>query len=242
MSAVLGGRAAQSSCIYRVPRLRYQPPDRLPGATEFSKDDALRGSLNTVRLLKSQRWAWDELREACADLEVKHARRREPGHWELAAVAFIASKHVDIQPWWDESTDELWRECGFTGKPPYLRVWRRLRELEAVCEAFLDAAGKVIRRCREHDERVMAHVHFDFTRRTRRTRRSSTIASRASSAPTTSGWLVCAGRAGELRRDTRCARNAFRRVSLAASARSGTRRTRRRPPSTSAPPHPNAPR
>jgi hypothetical protein len=44
-----------------------------------------------------------------------------------------------------------------------MRVWRRLRELESVCEAFLEAAGKVIRRCRQHDERVMAHVHFDNT-------------------------------------------------------------------------------
>jgi hypothetical protein len=146
-----------------MPRLRYQPPDRLPGATEFSKDDGLRGSLNTVKLLKSQPWAWDELREACAGLESDYARHREPGHWELAAVAFVASKHVDIQPWWDESTDELWRECGFEAKPPYMRVWRRLRELESVCQAFLDAAGKVIRRCREHDARVMAHVHVDCT-------------------------------------------------------------------------------
>lgn len=163
MSAVFGGHAAKSSCIQTVPRLRYQPPDRLLGATEFSKVDDLRGSLNAVKLLKSQSWAWDELREACAGLESNYARHREKGYFELAAVAFVASKHVDIQPWWDESTDELWRECGFDAKPPYMRVWRRLCELEGVCESFLDAAGKVIRRCREHDERVMAHVHFDFT-------------------------------------------------------------------------------
>jgi len=81
----------------------------------------------------------------------------------LVAVAFVASKHVDIQPFWDESADELWRECGFDEKPPYMRVWRRLRELETICEEFLTAAGTVIRHCRQHDERVMAHVHFDFT-------------------------------------------------------------------------------
>lgn len=146
-----------------MPRTRYQPPDRLPGATDFSKDDKLRGSLNTVKLVKSQRWAWDGLREACAALESHYARRREPGHWELAAVAFVASRHVDIQPWWDESNDELWRECGFEAKPPYLRVWRRLRELERVAGEFLEAAALVIQRCRKHDSRVMAHVHFDFT-------------------------------------------------------------------------------
>ena len=66
-----------------MPKLRYQPPDRLPGATDFSKDDALRGSVNAVRLVKSQPWVWDGLRDACAALESGYARKREPGHWEL---------------------------------------------------------------------------------------------------------------------------------------------------------------
>jgi hypothetical protein len=123
----------------------------------------LRGSLNAVRLVKSQRWVWDKLREACASLESDYARHREPGHWELVAVAFVASKQIDIQPFWDGAAEDLWRECGFKEKPPYMRVWRRLRELETVCEAFLAAAGVVIRRARAHDERIMAHVHFDFT-------------------------------------------------------------------------------
>jgi hypothetical protein len=122
----------------------------------------LRGSLNTIKLVKSQPWVWDGLREAC-ELESGYARKREPGHWELAAIGFVASKHVDIQPWWDETTDELWRECGFQAKPTYMSVWRRLRELETVCESFLQAASVIIQRCRQHDERVMAHVHFDFT-------------------------------------------------------------------------------
>jgi hypothetical protein len=145
-----------------MPPSRYHDPDRLLGAANFSDEDQLRGSLNTVRLVKSQAWVWDSLREAC-ELEVKYARKREPGHWELVAIAFVASRHVDIQPFWDESSEELWAECGFVSKPPYLRVWRRLRELEKVCQAFLDAVAAVIKRCRMHDERVMAHVHFDFT-------------------------------------------------------------------------------
>lgn len=146
-----------------MPKLRYQPPERLLGATDYSKHDELRGSLNTVRLVKAQRWASDALGDACV-LEVNHGRKREPGRWELAAVAFVASRHVDLQPWWDESTAELWRECGFNGKPPYNRVWERMRELgEECCDAFLDAAGLVIQRCRDHDPRVMAHVHVDFT-------------------------------------------------------------------------------
>ncbi len=119
--------------------------------------------MNTVKLLKSQRWIWDELREACGSLESNYARKREAGHWELVVVAFVASRQVHIQGFFDETTDELWRECGFESKPPYMRVWRRLRELETICEEFLKAAGVIIRHCREHDSRVMSHVHFDFT-------------------------------------------------------------------------------
>ncbi|MGA2163206.1 MAG: hypothetical protein ABSH36_01910, partial [Solirubrobacteraceae bacterium] len=146
-----------------MPKRRYQPPDRLPGATEFSKDPSLCGSLNLVRLVKSQPWAWDALRDACAGLEVNYARKREPGHWELIAVAFVVSGHVDVKPWYYETSDELWRECGFACRPPYKRTWMRLRELENVADEFLEAAARVIQRCRMHDERVLAHVHFDFT-------------------------------------------------------------------------------
>jgi hypothetical protein len=145
-----------------VPQLRLQPPDRLPGTTSFAQDDELRGSLNMVRLLKSQRWVWDELRAAC-DLEKNWGRRREAGHWELAAVAFVVSGHVDVQPWLDSTTDELWRECGFSERPPYKRVWRRLRELEEHVDAFLDATGALVQHARRHDARVGAHVHFDGT-------------------------------------------------------------------------------
>jgi hypothetical protein len=145
-----------------MPKLRFQEPARLPGAADFSSSDDLRGSLNVVRLVKSQPWIWDELRKAC-ELEVPYARHRAPGCWELVMIAFVASRQVDIQPWWDESSDELWGECGFDGKPPYIRVWRRLRELESVCEAFLAAAAKVIQRAKMHDGRVLAHVHFDWT-------------------------------------------------------------------------------
>jgi hypothetical protein len=145
-----------------LPPVRFQSPDRLLGATAFAKDDVLRGSLNVVRLLKSQRWVWDELRRAC-ELDPEYGRRREPGHWELAAVAFVASGHVDVQPWLDSTTDDLWRECGFEERPPYKRVWRRLRELESVCDAFVEATGAVVQHARRHDQRVGAHVHVDGT-------------------------------------------------------------------------------
>jgi hypothetical protein len=145
-----------------MPRLRFQPPDRLLGAAKFSASDDLRGSLNAVKLVKSQKWVWDELREAC-DLEVNYARYRDPGHWELACIAYITSGQVDVQPWWDNASDELWNECGFEVRPSYATTWRRLAELEDVCDEFLHSAAKVIQRCREHDPRVFAHAHIDWT-------------------------------------------------------------------------------
>lgn len=145
-----------------LPPLRLQPTDRLPGTTSFARDDALRGGLNVVKLLKSQRWVWNDLRAAC-DLEKNWGRHRELGHWELAAVAFVVSGHVDVQPWHDSTTDELWQECGFAVKPPYKRVWRRLRELEDHVDAFVNATGTLVQHARKHDSRVGAHVHFDGT-------------------------------------------------------------------------------
>jgi hypothetical protein len=145
-----------------MPRVRIPPPERLLGAAHFSADASLRGSLNTVRLVKSQKWVWDGLREACS-LEKNYARKRIVGHWELVAVAFIASRQVDIQPFHDEASSELWKACGFDEKPSYDTTRRRLRELETVCDEFLLAASQVIKRCRKHDSRVMSHVHFDYT-------------------------------------------------------------------------------
>jgi hypothetical protein len=149
-------------CQKPMPKLRYQSPDRLRGAADYSQHPDLRGSLNVVKLVKSQRWIWDSLRQAC-NLEVNYARRRDPGHWELVAVAFVVSGQVDVQPWYDNTSDELWCECGFLKRPSRQTVHRRLRELEGIHEKFLEAAGAVIRHCRKHDSRVMAHVHVDFT-------------------------------------------------------------------------------
>ena len=118
--------------------------------------------MSAVRLVKSEPWVWDNLATAC-DLEVKYARKRLKGHWALAAVAFVTSGHVDVEPWWVNTTEELWLECGFQHKPSFQTTHRRLRELGKVCDEFLKAAALVIQRCREHDPRVMAHTHFDWT-------------------------------------------------------------------------------
>jgi hypothetical protein len=144
-----------------MPKLRYQPPERLPGATHFSAHEDLCGSENIVKLFKEDD-AWEDLRDACC-LEKNHGRKRMKGKWELAAVAFVVSGHVDLQPWYLGTPEELWRECGFAGKPSESTVDRRFHELEVVSDAFLDTASDFIQRCKEHDPGVMAHTHVDST-------------------------------------------------------------------------------
>lgn len=145
-----------------MPRQRFQPPDRLVGATAFASDPALNGGLQMVRLVKHHRWLSRDLRRR-TKLASRYGRHRARGRWELVAVAFVASDYVDIQPWYYESTDSLWQACGFLTRPTYRTVWRRLRELAGVADEFLLAAGKLIRRAQSKDPRVMAHVHFDNT-------------------------------------------------------------------------------
>jgi hypothetical protein len=132
------------------------------GATAFARDDAVRGSLNVVQLVKANRWLWRDLRKAC-DLDHGYGRRRDRGNWELVAVAFVVSGYVDIQPWHIDASKKLWKACGFKRRPSYRTTWRRLRELATVADAFIDSTGMLVRRARAQDPRVMAHVHFDNT-------------------------------------------------------------------------------
>lgn len=145
-----------------MPVSRFQPPDQLSGATAFSSDASVRGSLNMVELLKSQPWVWSELRDAC-NLSQNWGRVRQPGDWVLAMVAFVVSGHIDIQPWHDQTTDDLWEACGFDSKPNYHTVRRRLRELEGCEKAFITTIARLVQRARENDPRVGAHVHVDGT-------------------------------------------------------------------------------
>ncbi|HEU4973834.1 MAG TPA: transposase [Baekduia sp.] len=145
-----------------MPPTRFTPPDRLPGATYFSRDRELSSAIGMVRLLKSQAWVWSTLRERTT-VDKNWGRRREAGHWVLACVAFVVSGHVDVQPWHDQTTDDLWRECGFDAKPPYGRVMERFGELREFADVVLAAVGTLVKHARRHEPRVGAHIHIDGT-------------------------------------------------------------------------------
>src|SRR5579875_1873893 len=141
---------------------RISPPLHLPGATEFSAERDELNPLWYVRMLKQTAWLWRDL-EAATRLDRNWGRRKEPGHWALAYLAFVVSRHADIEPWWKQTNGELWRECGFDARPSYQTTYERLVELEAVSGEFANTAAKLIQHCRRHEPLVGAHVHVDGT-------------------------------------------------------------------------------
>jgi hypothetical protein len=142
---------------------RFTSPDHLVGATDFSSDDLVNDPIWLVKALKATAWAYDPLRDAIAALEANWARRREPGEWGLAYLGFTVSRHPDIQPWLNQSSDAFWLACGFAAKPPYSRVYAHFTELEQLAEEFEACTARMIQHARRHEPRVGAHLHFDST-------------------------------------------------------------------------------
>jgi hypothetical protein len=70
---------------------------------------------------------------------------------------------VDIEPWWTETAEELWRECGFPARPSYGRTYQRFVELEDCIPDFLDVVAAIVKHARRHEPMVGLHVHVDGT-------------------------------------------------------------------------------
>jgi hypothetical protein len=145
-----------------VPSVRIQKPASLPGATEFSADRDILGPSWYVKTLKQTRWLYDEL-EAATKLDKNWGRRKDPGSWALAYLAFVVSNCADVEPWWKNGGDAIWRECGFAARPPYPTVYERFVELESVSDEFFAIASKLIQHCKRHEPLIGAHVHIDGT-------------------------------------------------------------------------------
>src|SRR5688572_15245448 len=124
---------------------RISPPERLPGATQFSGDPAINDPIWLIRSVRQTQWAYGPLQDAVAALEQDWGRGREAGEWALPYLAFVVSRRIDIQPWHAETSDALWREAGFSGKPPYSRVYARFIELEELADEFTACAGRLIK-------------------------------------------------------------------------------------------------
>jgi hypothetical protein len=144
-------------------------PVSLDGATSFADDAGEMGALDFVRLLKAHPEIADPLaaaidrRDGAAEGAGPFGRPRHEGRWELAYFAFVLSGHVDVQPWWKHSTDDLWAECGFKRqpgqtriRPPYHTVYEWFgKRLEARAERFNVALSLLLAKARAHTDNLV---------------------------------------------------------------------------------------
>lgn len=138
-------------------------PVALDGATNFSLEPELLDQRWAVRLLKRNRqWLNDLLRGT--DLTRPGGRPREDGDWGLAYLAYVVSRHPNVQPWWATASTEVWRECGFRQRPSYKITWQRFAELEGAADAFRLTANKLIRHAvKASGGKVGMDIHVDGT-------------------------------------------------------------------------------
>lgn len=146
-----------------MPASRFQYPAHLPGATEFSADRETFSALWLVQTLKQTRWLYSDL-ERATTIDRNHGRRKDPGSWALAFLAFVGcGATTAVERWWAETTPEFWRACGFGKRPSYQTTYERFVELESVADEFARVAAKLIQRCRKHEPLIGAHSHVDST-------------------------------------------------------------------------------
>ena len=91
-------------------------PQQLPGATNFSEDGYHAHPKWFVETLKAHPQFWAPLREA-TDVDHQFGRKRIAGHWALVYLAFVVSRHVDVEPWWKTANSSIWRTAGSVNVP-----------------------------------------------------------------------------------------------------------------------------
>ncbi len=146
-----------------MPRERIHFPETLPGAAKFSGDNSLNEEVALVRAFKEAKWISGPLMQHADALASPQGRRRMKGSWVLVAVAFIASRQGDIQPFHDRASEALWAECGFERRPSYSTTHDRLTELEALLPEIEEAIGDMVRAYIQMDPRIGRHIHIDGT-------------------------------------------------------------------------------
>jgi hypothetical protein len=146
-----------------MPAQRINFPETLPERAKFSGDRTLNESVSLVRAFKDTAWISRPLMAAINDLAPRCGRPRMKGEWALVAIAFIASRQGDIQPFYDRTSLELWHECGFDHIPSYTTTHARLTELEHAIPEIEDAIGAMIQHFIKIEPRIGRHVHIDGT-------------------------------------------------------------------------------
>lgn len=145
-------------------------PQELARANEFTDDREMCDPLWVVRSLQQHPEVWREL-DAAANVGSHLGRRRIEGSWPAIMLAFVASGHVDIEPFCNQyANSPIWQAAGFSpgadGRAIPCSVqtaWDRMTELEPFAEDFIKAANTLIRRAVAHEPRIKEAVVVDAT-------------------------------------------------------------------------------
>jgi hypothetical protein len=146
-----------------MPLRRVNFPETLPGATKFSGYASLNDPVQLLRAFKEASWISRPLINKVNAMEAGCGRPRMAGSWVLVAVAFMASRQGDIQPFHDRASLELWRTCGFERRPCYSTTHARLTELEDALPEIEDAIERMVRHFIRIEPRIGRHIHIDGT-------------------------------------------------------------------------------
>jgi hypothetical protein len=143
---------------------RTSLPVSLPGATEFTSEPEVLNELWAIEVLKQQPQWLTPLVEETGALQSNFGRPRVEGSWALAYLAFVVSGRVDIEPWWNQSFEQVWTASGFQAKPSYQTTWSRFTELEAAAEAFSKVVTLLVQHAGRHTNGLVGRdLHVDAT-------------------------------------------------------------------------------
>ena len=146
-----------------MPKERIHFPETLPGAAKFSADVALNDPVELVTAFLRVPSIAEPLIARAAALRSPYGRRGYTGSWVLVAIAYIASRQTDIQPFWTRATLDVWQACGFDQRPCYSTTHARLTELEEIVPEIQAAIGQLVHHYRGIEPRIGRHIHIDGT-------------------------------------------------------------------------------
>jgi len=153
---------------------RARHAHQLLEATYYSRDANMRNPAWLIAQLTAYPELWDDLERETSEphsyekmttgRKQRVGRDRMPGSWLLIGIAWVVSKQVDIQTWYDTNRNSrVWEWAGFDRVPCRKTAWLRLTELSHFLSGIVDARRKLWHLAGHRDDRVGRHVHFDAT-------------------------------------------------------------------------------
>lgn len=179
------GTVEDMAAPMKTPNPRHPHPEWLEDATRFTDDRHELHPLWFVKTLKAFPQWWKALREATSTerrqvkglgvsdeeqtqndtgVKARFGRKRMKGDWALVYLAYVVSRHPDVEPFWGTAGHSIWTEAGFKERPSYALTQLRFSELEEFEWAFLECAQKLIQRAvKRSGGRVGRYLHVDST-------------------------------------------------------------------------------